>query len=84
MFIVSSLRKKYAPEFRQEAARLVIASGRPIAHVAKELGVDKGLLGKQVRLERESQGSNDGRSDADVRAENARLRRELAGVKIVN
>ena len=45
MFIVSSLRKEYAPEFRQEAARLVIASGRPIAHVAKELEVDKGLLG---------------------------------------
>lgn len=84
MFIVSLSRKKYTPEYRQEAARLVTASGRPIAHVAKELGVDKGLLGKQVRLERECQGSNDGRSDADIRAENARLRRELAGVKIVN
>ena len=43
MFIVSSLRKKYAPEHRQEAARLVIESGRPIAHVAKEIGVAEGL-----------------------------------------
>ena len=46
MYIVSSARKKYAPEFRQEAAKLAIESGRPIAHVAKELGVGEALLGK--------------------------------------
>ena len=46
MFIVSSSRKKYTPEYRQEAARLVIESGRPIAHVAKEIGVAEGLSGK--------------------------------------
>lgn len=84
MFIVSSSRKKYTPEYRQEAARLVIESGRPLAHVAKEIGVAEGLLGKWVKLERERQGSDDGRSDADIRAENARLRRELAEVKMDN
>lgn len=56
MFIVSSSRKKYTPEYRQEAARLVLESGRPIAHVAKEIGVAEGLLGKWVKLERERQG----------------------------
>ncbi|MGP5029645.1 transposase [Corynebacterium casei] len=81
---MSSSRKKYTPEYRQEAARLVIESGRPIAHVAKEIGVAEGLLGKWVKLERERQGSEDGRSDADIRAENARLRRELAEVKMDN
>ena len=84
MFIVSSSRKKYTPEYRQEAARLVIESGRPIAHVAKEIGVAEGFLGQWVKLERERQGSDDGRSDADIRAENAGLRRELAEVKMVN
>ena len=84
MFIVSSSRKKYAPEYRQDAARLAIESGRPIAHVAKEIGVAEGLLGKLVKLKRGRQGSDDGRSDADIRAENARLRRELAEVKMVN
>jgi len=58
--------------------------GGPTAHVAKEIGVAEGLLGKWVKLERERQGSDDGRSDADIRAENARLRRELADVKMVN
>ncbi|MDK4284053.1 hypothetical protein [Corynebacterium pseudodiphtheriticum] len=37
-----------------------------------------------VKLERERQGSVDGRSDADIRAENARLRRELAAAKMDN
>ncbi len=81
---MSSSRKKYTPEYRQEAARLVIESGRPIAHVAKEIGVGEGLLGRWVKIERERQGSDDGRSDSDIRAENARLRRELAEAKMDN
>ena len=52
--------------------------------VAKEIGVAEGLLGKWVKLERERQGSGDGRSDADIRAEIARLRREFAEAKVVN
>ena len=84
MVIVSSSRKKYTPKYRQEAARLVIESRRPIANVANEIGVAEGLLCKWVKLERERQGSDDGRSDADIRAETARLRRELAEVKMMN
>lgn len=78
------VEEKYTPEYRQEAARLVIESGRPIVHVAKEIGVSATILGRWVKLERERQGSDDGRSDADIRAENARLRRELAEAKMVN
>ena len=84
MVFVSSSGKKYTPEYPQEAARLVFETGRPIAYVAKEIGVAEGLLGKWVKLERERQGSDDGRSDADIRAETARLRRELAEVKMMN
>ena len=40
---MSSSRKKYAPEYRQDAARLATESGRPIAYVAKEIGVAEGL-----------------------------------------
>ncbi|MGO1457624.1 transposase [Corynebacterium casei] len=81
---MSSSRKKYTPAFRQEAARLVLESERPIAHVAEEIGVSATILGTWVKLERERQGSDDGRSDADLKAENARLRRELAEAKMVN
>lgn len=82
MFIVSSSRKKYTPAFRQEAARLVLESERPIAHVAEEIGVSATILGRWVKLERERQGSGDGRSDANLKAKNARLRRELAEAKM--
>ena len=76
------VKEKVPPEYRQEAGRLVLESGRPIGHVAKEIGVAEGLLGKWVKLERERLGSADGRCDADIRAENARLRRKLAEVKM--
>jgi transposase-like protein len=84
MFIASSSRKKYTLECLQEAAKLVIKWGRPIAHMAKKVGVAEGILGKWVKLERERQGSEDGRSNVDRRAENARLRLELAEAKTEN
>ena len=79
MFIVSQQRKKYTPEYRREAANLVIESQRPIAHVAKEIGVSAGLLGRWVKLERERR-----QAVREGRAENARLRRELAEAKMDN
>ncbi len=32
-------RKKYSPEFREEAVKAVIETSRPIAQVAGELGI---------------------------------------------
>lgn len=32
-------RRSFTPEFKQEAVRLLVDSGRPISHVARELGV---------------------------------------------
>ena len=84
MFIVSQQRKKYTPEYRHEAANLVIESERPIAHVAKEIGVAPGLLGRWIKNERERRGSSDGLSEADLRAETARLHRELAEARMNN
>ncbi|WP_374707623.1 transposase [Corynebacterium sp. zg254] len=59
MFIVSGQqRKRYTPEFRREAEHLVIEPGKPIAHVAAEIGVGAGLLGTWVTVERERIGSD--------------------------
>ena len=44
MFIVNQQRKKYTPEYRREAANLVIESQRSIDHVAKEIGVSATIL----------------------------------------
>nr|WP_194948202.1 transposase [Actinomyces trachealis] len=72
------------PEYRREAANLVIDSDRPIARVAKEIGVSSSLLGRWVKIERERQGVSDSMSDSDLRTELARARRALAEVKMDN
>lgn len=38
-------RKQYSPEFREEAAKMVVDSSRPIARVAREIGVHEITLG---------------------------------------
>jgi transposase len=41
--------KKYSDELRKRATRLALESGRPIAHVAQDLGVHKEALRTWVR-----------------------------------
>ena len=45
-------RKRYTPEYRREAAPLVLDTDRPIAHVAEEIDVGAQLLGRWVQQER--------------------------------
>jgi transposase len=81
---MSGKRRKYTPEFREQAARLVIETGRPVAHVAAEVGVGEQLLGRWVRLAKESAAAIDTGAvlDADERAELERLRRENAELRL--
>jgi transposase len=75
-------RKSYTPAFRREAAHLVIDTGRPIAHVAKEIGVGEQLLGRWVARERAEQVAPPAALDADERAELVRLRAENAELRM--
>ncbi|WP_081982091.1 transposase [Streptacidiphilus albus] len=43
-----SKRKKYAPEYKAEAVELVVSSGRPVAEIARDLGLNEGTLGSWV------------------------------------
>ncbi len=81
---MSGKRRKYTPEFRDQAARLVIETGRPVAHVAAEIGVGEQVLGRWVRLVKESAtvGDTGAVLDADERAELERLRRENAELRM--
>lgn len=38
-------RKSYTPKYRQDAAHLVIDTGRTITRVAREIGLGEHLLG---------------------------------------
>ena len=42
---MSERRRKFSPEFKEEAVKLVTESSRPIAEVAREIGVNEGTLG---------------------------------------
>ena len=43
--IYAERRRKFAPEFKDEAVKLVIESFRPVAEVAREIQVNEGTLG---------------------------------------
>ena len=50
--ILPLLQKSFSPEFRDEAVKMVIETSRPIARVAKELGINEGTLGNWVGIYR--------------------------------
>jgi transposase len=81
---MSGKRRKYTPEFREQAARLVIETGRRVAHAAAEIGVGEQVLGRWVRLQRQASlpGDTGAVLDADDRAELEPLRKENAELRL--
>ena len=68
--------RKYPPELLDRGVRLVFESGRPIAHVARDLGVPSETLRKYVRQLEADQGLRPDLPTAAEREEIKRLRRE--------
>ena len=74
--------RQFSPEFKDEAVRLVIEASRPIAQVARELGINAGTLGNWVARARQAREGTQSLSSGDIeelkrlRAENAELRME--------
>ena len=58
--------------------RLVRETGKPIAQVARDLGINEGTLGNWVNADRRRRDGGDGPLSEDERAELARLRKENA------
>jgi transposase len=75
-------RRQFTAEFKRDAVDLVRTTGRPIAEIARELGIYDSTLGNWVRQDRIDHGQQDGLSSdeqARLRAlerENAKLRME--------
>jgi transposase len=74
--------RKYDRDFRQGAVRLVFETGKPIAQVARELGVNEGTLGNWVAKERRERGEQQAALSEPERAELARLRKENAELRM--
>jgi transposase len=75
-------RREFTKEFKRDAVELVRTTGRPIAHIARDLGIYDSTLGNWVRQdaidrgEREGLTSNERARLAELEGDNARLRME--------
>ena len=67
--------KRYPDELMDRGVRLVFESGRPIAHVARDLGVSAEALRKRVRGKREGLTTDEREELKRLRAEVFELRR---------
>jgi transposase-like protein len=75
-------RRSYTAEYKVEAAHRVIDSDRTIAEVARELGIDAGMLSVWVKDERRriaaAEVGGEQPLESAERAELLRLRRQVA------
>lgn len=74
-------RMKYDREFREGAVRIVEETGKPIAQVARDLGVNEGTLGNWVAQAR-AKADGDGQLSGDDVVELKRLRGGVAELRM--
>jgi transposase len=68
--------RKFDQDFQQGAVRLVFETGKPIAQVARELGINEGTLGNWCARERRRRDDGNVTLSETERAELERLRKE--------
>jgi transposase len=79
---MGSTRRRFTDEYKAQAVAFVIDDQRPVAEVARNIGVHEMTLGKWVKKVRESGDSSEKPLDASERAELERLRAENAELQM--
>lgn len=76
---MGKIPKVYSKEFKEEAVRLAQTSGKPIAQIARELGVsDSAIHGWRRELAQHGQDAFPGKGyQTPLEEENRRLKREV-------
>src|ERR1700756_2838548 len=70
--------RKYPPELIERGVRLALESGRPVAHVAADIGLPSETLRKAVRRAEADQGLRPDLPTSEGREEIKQLKRENA------
>ena len=76
--------RKYPVELLERAARLVFESGRPVAHVAADLGLPSETLRKYVRQVEANEGLRPDLPTSEEREEIRKLRAEVLELRRAN
>ena len=76
------IRRKFDPEFREGAVRIVKETKKPIAVIVRDLGVNAGTLVNWDDKDRAARGEGDGPLGVADEAEQKRLRAENAELRM--
>ena len=79
---MAETRRKFDQDFKEGAVRLVRETGKPIAQVARDLGIVPGTLENWVAKDRRQREGGGGKLSEDERAELVRLRRQVAELRM--
>jgi len=74
--------RKYDEDFKEGAVQLVAQTGKPIAQVARELGINEGTLGNWCAKQRRADQNGQAELSESERAELERLRKELVELRM--
>jgi transposase len=76
--------KKYPDELIERGVRLALESGRPVAHIAADLGISSEVLRRRVRRAEADQGLRPDLPTTSEREEIRQLRRENLELRRAN
>ena len=79
---MGSARRKYTEEYKAEAVELVVNSGRPIAEIARGLGINEGTLGNWVARAKKNGTVKDKPLEVSERARLKELEEEVRRLKM--
>ena len=77
-------RQKYPEELYQRGVRLVLESGRPISHIARDIGLPAETLRKRVRQVEADEGLRPDLPSTEEREEIKALRKEVFELRRAN
>lgn len=81
---MSQKRRKFSPEYREQAVKMVIDPPRPVAQVARELGLNETTLGNWVNTWRKEHSDGEEALTLPERARLRELEREVRELRMHN
>jgi len=81
---MSRKRRSFTPEYKEEAAKLVIETSRPIAESARDIGINEQTLRNWVNAYRKAHAGEEPPLSVSERAELRELKEEVRELRMEN